>query len=280
MLISVVVTVRNEEKRIRHLLDSLVVQERPWEVVVVDAFSEDRTRDIVQDYASRYPEIHLHKRGGTRGVGRNHGAQLAKGEVIAFIDGDCIANPFWLKEMRRSFAQDDRGVDVVAGKTITIGYAPFAELDRVELNVQGFDVTYPSCNLAYRREKFLFIRGFDPQFMTAEDIDLNYRAVCTGSRIVHNEHAIVYALARDTYVDFFKQAFWNGFGRKQLTLKHGRLWQHYSFRDMIGSRINTWRVIRLFFGMLGYAVCKVHDHPEMFRRSDLEQLQEARGGRP
>jgi len=276
MLISVVVTVRNEEKRIRHLLDSLVVQERPWEIVVVDAFSEDRTRDIVQDYARQFPDIHLHKKGGTRGVGRNHGAQLATGEVIAFIDGDCIANPFWLKEMRRSFVEGGVGVDVVAGKTITIGYAPFAELDRVELNVQGFDVTYPSCNLAYRRERFLLIGGFDPQFMTAEDIDLNYRAVCMGSRITHNEHAIVYALARDTYIDFFKQAFWNGFGRKQLTLKHGRLWQHYSFRDMIGQRINTWRVIRLFFGMLGYAVCKVHDHPEMFRLADLEQLRQAR----
>ncbi len=276
MLISIVVTVRNEEKRIRHLLDSLVVQERPWEIVVVDAFSEDRTREIVQEYAERFPDVHLHKKGGTRGVGRNHGAEMAKGEFIAFTDGDCIANPFWLKEIRKSFAQGGPGVDVVAGKTITIGYAPFAELDRVELYIQGFDVTHPSCNLAYRRDKFLLIRGFDPQFMTAEDIDLNYRAVCTGSCITLNEHAIIYALARDTYIGFLKQAFWNGFGRKQLTLKHGRLWQHYSFTDMIGQRINTWRVIRLAFGMLGYAVCKVHDHPEMFRLNDLEQLQQSR----
>ncbi len=272
MLISVVVTVRNEEKRIRTLLDSLVVQEPPWEVVVVDAFSEDRTREIVQEYSSRYPEIKLYKRGGTRGVGRNHGAELAKGEVLAFTDGDCIANPFWLKEIRGSFAEGGKGVDVVAGKTLTIGYAPFAELERVELNVKGYDVTFPSCNLAYRKEKFLAIEGFDPQFMTAEDIDLNYRAVSTGSCIVHNEKAIIYAMARDTYMGFFKQAFWNGFGRKQLTLKHGRLWQHYSFRDMIGRRINTWYIIRLAFGMLGYAVCKVHDHPEMFRLSDVSQL--------
>ena len=270
MLISVVVTVRNEEGRIRNLLDSLVVQEPPWEIVVVDAYSEDGTRAIVEEYARAYPEVHLHIKGGTRGVGRNHGAERARGEVLAFIDGDCIANPFWLKEFRASFKEGGR--DVVAGRTVVLGYAPFAELERVELTVAGSDVTFPSCNLAYRREKFLAIRGFDPQFMTAEDIDLNYRAVRTGSTMVYNERAIVYAMARDTFLGFFKQAFWNGFGRKQLTLKHGRLWQRYSFANMIGRSMNTWYIIRLFFGMLGYAVCKVHDHREMFRLVDIEGL--------
>ena len=270
MLISIVVTVRNEEQRIRNLLDSLVVQEPPWEVVVVDAYSEDATRTIVEEYARSYPEVRLHLKGGTRGVGRNHGAAMARGDVLAFIDGDCIANPFWLKEIRASFKQGGR--DVVAGKTLVLGYAPFAELERVELKVAGYDVTFPSCNLAYRREKFLAIRGFDPQFMTAEDIDLNYRAVRTGSTIIYNERAIVYAMARDTYLGFFKQAFWNGFGRKQLTLKHGRLWKSYSFANMIGRSMNAWYVIRLFFGMLGYAVCKVHDQRDMFRLVDLEGL--------
>jgi glycosyltransferase involved in cell wall biosynthesis len=268
MLISVVVTVRNEEKRIGNLLDSLVVQDGPFEVVITDAFSDDRTCEIVRSYAERYDNIHLYLKGGTRGVGRNYGVKMAKGEVVAFVDGDCIANPFWLKEIRRSLTEE--GADVVAGKTINLGYAPFAELERVELVKSGYDVTFPSCNLAYRRELFQKIHGFDPQFMTAEDIDLNYRAVSTGASITHNEEAIIYAMARDTFMGFFKQAFWNGFGRKQLTLKHGNLWERYSFTQMIAENINTWYFIRLTFGMLGYMVCKVHDRREMFRLSDLQ----------
>ncbi len=280
MLISVVVTVRNEEKRLTNLLDSLMVQEPPFEVVVVEAFSDDGTYELLKDYAKRHESVRIFRKGGTRGVGRNHGVRKAKGEVVAFTDGDCIVNPYWLREIRRSFTGSDS--DIVAGRTITLGYAPFAELDRVELTKAGFDVTYPSCNLAYRRERFLAIRGFDPQFMTAEDIDLNYRGVATGSKIVYNEDAIIYAMARDTFMGFFKQAFWNGFGRKQLTLKHGRLWQRYSFRTMIAENINTWYFVRLLFGMLGYLVCKVHDKREMFRLSDLAQLEggEASHGPP
>ena len=273
MLISVVVTVRNEEKRIGNLLDSLVVQDGPFEVVITDAFSDDRTCDIVKSYSERFDNIHLHLKGGTRGVGRNYGVKMAKGEVVAFVDGDCIANPFWLKEIRRSIVED--GADVVAGKTINLGYAPFAELERVELVKSGYDVTFPSCNLAYKRELFQAIHGFDPQFMTAEDIDLNYRAVSTGASITYNEQAIIYAMARDTFMGFFKQAFWNGFGRKQLTLKHGNLWERYSFKQMIAENINTWYFIRLIFGMMGYMVCKVHDRREMFRLSDLAMMPES-----
>ncbi|UCC92994.1 MAG: glycosyltransferase [Thermoplasmata archaeon] len=277
MLISVVVTVRNEEKRIGNLLDSLVVQDGPFEVVITDAYSDDRTRDIVREYGEKYDNIHLYKKGGTRGVGRNYAVEKAEGRVVAFVDGDCIANPFWLKELRASL--ETTGTEVVAGKTINLGYAPFAELDRVELTKSGYDVTFPSCNLAYDRELFQSIRGFDPQFMTAEDIDLNYRAVSVGSSIVHNPEAIIYAMARDTFVGFFKQAFWNGFGRKQLTLKHGNLWARYSFREMIGDNINTWYFIRLTFGMLGYMVCKVHDKPEMFRMSDIDMMRQLREDR-
>ena len=274
MLISVVVTVRNEENRIGNLLDSLMVQEGDFEVVITDAYSDDRTCDIVKGYAERYDNIHLYMKGGTRGVGRNYAVKKAEGDVVAFVDGDCIANPFWLKEIRKSL--EDTGTEVVAGKTINLGYAPFAELERVELVKSGFDVTFPSCNLAYSRDLFRSIRGFDPQFMTAEDVDLNYRAVSVGSTIMYNERAIIYAMARDTFMGFFKQAFWNGFGRKQLTLKHGNLWDRYSFREMIGENINTWYFIRLTFGSLGYMVCKVHDKPEMFRVSDIEMMQQVR----
>jgi glycosyltransferase involved in cell wall biosynthesis len=274
MLISVVVTVRNEEKRIGNLLDSLVVQDGPFEVVITDAYSDDRTVDIVKEYGERYDNIHLYMKGGTRGVGRNYAVKKASGDVVAFVDGDCIANPFWLKEIRKTLTETE--ADVVAGKTINLGYAPFAELDRVELTKSGFDVTYPSCNLAYSRDLFQTIRGFDPQFMTAEDIDLNYRAVSVGSTMIHNKDAIIYAMARDTFMGFFKQAFWNGFGRKQLTLKHGNLWDRYSFREMIGENINTWYFIRMTFGMLGYMVCKVHDKPEMFRMSDIEMVKQLR----
>jgi len=47
MLVSIVLKVRNEEDNIADALDSLVVQEGPIEIIVVDGYSTDRTQEIV-----------------------------------------------------------------------------------------------------------------------------------------------------------------------------------------------------------------------------------------
>jgi glycosyltransferase involved in cell wall biosynthesis len=252
MMISIIITVRNEERNLPNLLDSLVTQEQPIEILIIDSASEDKTVPIAESYAKRFPFIKIYKHGGTRGESRNYGAQVAQGDALAFIDGDCIAHHMWIREMRKGFLEGD----IVAGKTINIGTKAFEDLDRVELFHKGFDMTYPSCNLTYKREVFEKIEGFDPWFRTAEDIDLNYRAVDSGAKIHYSDNALVYHRTRSNLLGFFKQAFWNGFGRKQLTLKHGRLWKNYKAIDMIKSNITFWYLARIGIALLGYFTCK------------------------
>lgn len=247
-MISVVVTIRNEEKHIRDLLDSLVVQEQPFEVIIVDAYSTDKTEEIVKSYEEKYSYIKFFRKGGMRGDSRNFGVEVSNSDVVAFTDGDCIANPFWLARIRKSLGEGD----IVAGKTITMGYHAFVELDRVELYYKGFDLTYPSCNLAYKKHVFEDAQGFDPKFVTAEDIDLNFRSVQKGYRIIYNEDAIIYHRARSSFVGFFKQAFWNGFGRKQLTMKHGAFWGNYKPTNMLRRSISPWYFLRLGIAFFGY----------------------------
>ncbi len=253
MLISVLITTRNEERNISDLLDSLVTQEPPLEIVVIDSGSQDRTREIVRDYASSYGFIKLALKGGTRGASRNYGIGMCGGDAVAFIDADCIANPFWLKFLRQALQQSS----VVAGKTIQIGYKPFEELERVELIYRGFDITHPSANLAYETGALQKIGGFDDWFITAEDIDLNLRAVKAGHSIAYEPRAIVYHRTRSSMYDFFRQAFWNGAGRKQLTLKHGILWRQYRPVEMARRRMNFWSMSRVSIALLGYLGYKV-----------------------
>jgi len=118
-------------------------------------------------------------------------------------------------------------------------------------------VTYPGCNTAYKREVLDKVGGLDPWFITAEDIDLNYRAVSAGYKIIYNENAIMYHRTRGSLYGFFKQAFWNGVGRKQLTLKHGRLWGSYQPLEMIKREMNIWSLSRLIVAMLGYIAYKL-----------------------
>ena len=252
-------TVRNEARNIAALLARLVIQEPPIEIIVVDAGSEDPTRDVVQRYESQYPFVHLYIKGGTRGAGRNFGIRMARGEAIAFIDGDAIANPFWIHELRQGLGT----FDIVAGRSIQIGYRPFEDLERVELLVRGVDVTYPSSNLAYRKTVLQEIGGFDDWMVTAEDIDLNLRAVLAGHPIGFRTNAIIYHRTRDSYFDFMRQAFWNGAGRKQLTLKHGSLWGHYQPSEMLRQRTTFWSLLRLVAALMGYVAYKAFGRPKV-----------------
>ncbi len=254
MLASIVLNLMNEEKNIADLLDSLVVQEGPIEIIVVDAGSKDLTRDIVQSYEKMYPFVKLHVKPGRRGESTNYGVSLATGDIIMFTGGTCIANPFWVKEMRTAIKG---GAKVVVGRTINIGYQPWESLDRVELYHKGNDISYPSCNEAFSREAITRAGGFDSWFITAEDIDLNLRAVDAGFDIVYDTNAVIYHRTKATLYRFFRQAFWNGAGRKQLTMKHGKLWSSYDPLKMFKQKMTMWAFLRLFVAMMGYVGFKL-----------------------
>lgn len=249
-LVSVVITVRNEALHIGELLESLLIQEGPLEVVLVDAESRDGTREIAESFASQHPGLlRVVGKPGSRGIGRNVGVHEAHGEWVAFIDGDCFADSQWLKHLRKGLV----GAPVVAGRTAVVGKHRYGQLERVELLQKGFDVTFPSCNLAYRRELFLRLGGFDPRFITAEDIDLNMRAVQAGGIIAYAPEAVVYHHMRMTFLRFLIQAFWNGYGRKQLTEKHGSLWGRYRLRRLISNQKGVMAWVRLTAALAGYA---------------------------
>jgi len=254
VLVSVVITVRNEAKNIAGLMESLILQDVEKEIIVVDAISTDGTLSILKDYASRYSFIHTFTKGGKRGEGRNEGIKRAAGEIVAFIDGDCIADRDWLREL---LASHQRG-DVVAGKTVYVDGGKYSSLERVELYRRGMDVTFPSCNLSYKKHVLERIGMFDPWFITAEDIDLNMRAVDAGFRIVYEERAVVFHRTRENIYSFCKQAFWNGAGRKQLTLKYGRLWSSYKPVELIKRRFNIYSLMRAFCALMGYMAYKLY----------------------
>ncbi|HTT14184.1 MAG TPA: glycosyltransferase [Thermoplasmata archaeon] len=248
-LISVVITVRNEAQHLAALLESLVPQEAPFEVIVVESESRDRTLAIAQEYARRQPGIfRAYSQPGSRGIGRNAGVRRARGAAVAFIDGDCIADSQWVHHLRLGLAD----APVVAGQTVVVGPARYGRLQRVELFQSGYDVTYPSCNLAYQRALFDRLGGFDPRFITAEDIDLNLRAVRSGASIRYAPQAVVYHQARGNFVRFVYQAFWNGYGRKQLTEKHGSLWGRYRHRRLFSGQQGVVAWARLSAAMTGY----------------------------
>ncbi|AAT42853.1 glycosyltransferase [Picrophilus oshimae] len=240
--ISIVTTVKNEERHIKDFIESIAVQEGPFELIIVDSMSSDNTLKIINELMERYDFIRLIRMKSTRGAGRNIGARNSIYNYIAFIDGDAIADKNWLKSIRRHLSYD-----LIAGETVTRGRY---RLDRVKIYYKGFEVTRPSANLIYKKDLFFRINGFDENFITAEDIDLNIRAIDAGARYTLCQDCIVYNLSRDDIKGFIKQAFWNGYGRLQLKRKHKNM--KFGYKGEIKNIFRPYYFIRNFFGAIGY----------------------------
>ncbi|MCL5961027.1 MAG: glycosyltransferase [Chloroflexi bacterium] len=102
MKVSVIVTVRNEERSIDQLLDTLTRQtRRPDEVVIVDGGSTDSTLDIIRSYEDRLPLRVIVRQGCNISAGRNAAIRAASSDVIASTDAGVRLAPKWLESLVR-----------------------------------------------------------------------------------------------------------------------------------------------------------------------------------
>ncbi|RLF37310.1 MAG: glycosyl transferase family 2 [Thermoplasmata archaeon] len=249
--ISVVLTTKNEEKHIGELLESLLHQEEPYEVIVVDSNSTDKTQEIVENYSKKKPNIKLLIHPGNRAESMNYGIKNATGDAIAFIGGDDIADKNWIKEIRKTI----KNADIVVGKLEPLKKQKIKNIENVKLYHKGTNISYPGTNTTYKKEILDKLNGFDPWFSSAEDLEINIRAIDLGYKITENKKAIVYYRAKNNLFAFLKQAFWYGYGRKLIDLKHGNIWKKHSATEIIRKQTSILGLIRLLLGFLGYIYC-------------------------
>lgn len=115
-VVSVVIATRNRAESLRDTLASLTRQSRkPDEVVVVDNASGDHTRDVALSFVDRLNLKYVYE--ATRGIphARNAGIQNSSGDIVAFIDDDCVADEDWLRQLEIPFVRDPH-IGVVGGE--------------------------------------------------------------------------------------------------------------------------------------------------------------------
>lgn len=89
MLISIVVPMYNAEKYISNCIDSIIVQDKVCELLLIDDGSVDKTLDIARDYEKKYSWITVYtQKNAGPSVARNRGIECAKGDWIMFVDAD------------------------------------------------------------------------------------------------------------------------------------------------------------------------------------------------
>jgi glycosyltransferase involved in cell wall biosynthesis len=106
--ISLVVTVLNEGEAITKLLESILLQSRPPnEVVVVDGGSSDTTLAVLERYQERLPLKILVEPGANISRGRNVGITAATHELIAVTDAGVRLDSEWLAQLIAPFERED-----------------------------------------------------------------------------------------------------------------------------------------------------------------------------
>ena len=253
MKISIVLTTKNEEKNIDKLLESLINQEEPYEILVVDSDSTDKTQDIVRRYSNKNKNIKLLIHPGTRGESMNYGIKQATGDAVSFIGGDDVADKNWIKEIRSGL----KSADIVVGGLIATEEEKVKNIENVKLFHKGVNISYPGTNTTYKKEILDKIGGFDPWFSSAEDLEINIRAVDAGYKIIENKKAKVYYRPKGTPLTFLRQSFWYGYGRKLIGLKYGRVWEKHSITDVVTNQISVFGLVRLLLGFFGYIYCVI-----------------------
>jgi uncharacterized protein (TIGR00661 family) len=107
MKLSIVIPAYNEEKYLPRLLDSIKKQRfKDYEIIVADANSKDKTREIARKYGCKVVK------GGLPAEGRNSGARYAKGEYILFLDSDIVLTKNYLAIAIKEFEEKELGIAI------------------------------------------------------------------------------------------------------------------------------------------------------------------------
>ena len=173
--LSIVIPCKDEEELLPRLLTSIKKQTfTDYEIIVADAHSTDRTRDIATSFGARVVE------GGMPGPGRNHGALEAQGALLLFLDADVVlASARYLEDALAEFEEKKADVatcyiepisDKIIDHALYGAYNAYAELTEDILpHAAGM------CILV-RRKTHDEIKGFDEEVVLAEDMDYVRRA--------------------------------------------------------------------------------------------------------
>jgi mycofactocin glycosyltransferase len=229
-LVSVIIPVWNRERMIAECLHSLKGLDYPLaslEIIVVDDASDDHTPKVVSGFEVKLISLPSHRNAS---FCRNRAAREAMGDVLAFMDSDCLADPLWLKELVPVFR--DPSVGAVGG--LVDAPRGFNGIDRYEqvkspLKVYpwykrsaGNDRFFylPTCNLLVRKGLFLRLGGFREDLCVGEDVDLCWRVQDHGSEVEYRPVGRVVHKHRNRLSPFCSRRFQYGTSEPLLQKLH------------------------------------------------------------
>ncbi len=248
--VSVIIPTHNRPERIKRCLRSLLALHYPhYEIIVVDnAPSTTDTADFIQQAYNDVPQVrYVREDHPGPSWARNCGMMAARGEILAFIDDDEIADPYWLVELVKGFSLSE-DVTCVTGLVLPLELETPAQFWFEEYGGYGkgfsrrtFDMQenrpniplYPYTiglfgtggSMAFRAAFLRSIGGFDPTLggtsptLCAEDTAMFFQVVIRGYKLTYEPASIVYHPHHRDYLHLRKQIYNYGAGLTACLMK-------------------------------------------------------------
>jgi mycofactocin system glycosyltransferase len=241
--ITVVVPAYGRTAALGRCLDSL----RDTPVLVVDDYSPDSTA-VATTAAAGGARLVRHSQNLGPATARNTGLRETSGELVAFMDSDCTAEPGWLQALAAHFA--DPLVALVAPRVLpdTRGGGLLArhELARSALDMGAMpELVKPGARLGFVPSAAVVVRrsalgdGFDESLRVGEDVDLVWRLTEAGWHVRFDPSIAVTHEARTEPVEWITRRFQYGTSAADLAMRHPE--------KLAPVRVSGWNVAALAF---------------------------------
>lgn len=236
MLLSIVVPTLNEEsaieKTLKQIRDNLT--DFPYELIVADSESDDRTAEIARKYA----KVIITKRHHTIGWNRNQGAAAATGDYLIFIDADVFvpdpnhffklvtedftadSNLVGITTQLRVFPNDETWLDAIAFGLTNLRH-------RRRNNVEHVGSASGEIEMI-RRTAFKKLHGFREELAAAEDEDMFVRLATIGRTFMEWRLTVYHTGRRAHEVGWpllWYEWFMNSFYVKHFNKSYSKEWK-------------------------------------------------------
>lgn len=209
-MISVIMSVYNAEKYLVKAIKSTLTQSLgDFEFIIIDDNSQDKSADIISEFAQKDQRIKYIKNKENRGLtySLNKALGLTQGNYIARMDADDISHPNRL-ERQYGYLQNNQEISLVGttaynidenGEVISERNVPLTYENIKEKIKMVNPIIHPS--VMFKKEDILAIGGYNEKFKKVQDYELWFRIIANGLKVENLEDRLLYYRVNNQYFE-------------------------------------------------------------------------------
>lgn len=219
----------NSEKTVIGTLQALEKQtDKNFEIIVIDDGSIDSSFEAVYVFKknSDMQMTLLKQENSGPAKARNAGIEHSKGNIVIFLDSDCIPQYNWVEEMIRPINDTIVGCNcgyIVKNKESIVARYVDYEIAKRHEKLIGKDInTIGTYSASFTKRVLIEIGGFDVNYRMAsgEDFDLAFNIKKLGYNLVFTDQTFVYHIHPDSLRKYLRQQFWRGYWRVRVYIRN------------------------------------------------------------